>query len=414
MNTANDFDRLAKAIRSREVIEPNMIQGFISCLARHVSGMSDQEVDAAAKPGAGRVAGNTLDAVVRTVSSCLAVSRDFSVARTKTGVKAKLVRGLVSLAQPIRRHVIVAQGSNGWEPVAVSHETKLAGREAAVRALENHLIVSSEQHNGLILIARSDRRGSQVVVAKDVRIVDEKTAIDLIRASVNESQARLCIGRLQAMVDSLQAQVESFAFPERPSLEEMAAELEKAQQQDAGENATADLAASTAERRREENGIHEHTQHLTAGGVYCSKRPDAMHESYIETFEPSEAEIASLERDRARSRITQKDLGQMIPAYRRQTDGSVFMSAGPGEGHSRFAERIGINDIHLIRNPYGEGRGTLGPWSIQGYDFGLVGTDGKFWTPQELDKHFAEAVSRAYVDEPSETVVPAVRRHLSV
>lgn len=90
-------------------------------------------------------------------------------------------------------------------------------------------------------------------------------------------------------------------------------------------------------------------------------------------------------------------------AYRSVATGEVFVSAGPGEGHVRFAARLGISEMALKRMPSGVGRGTTGPWSIPGYEYGLVDRSGLFHTIPELDAKFrARSVDRVAGDGRTE------------
>ena len=82
--------------------------------------------------------------------------------------------------------------------------------------------------------------------------------------------------------------------------------------------------------------------------------------------------------------ITHDDIRKMTSAYRREADGTIFISEGPGEGHVRFAARLGISDADLVRNRQ-DTKAKFGPWSIKGYSYGLADPNGKFFTISELD-----------------------------
>ena len=115
--------------------------------------------------------------------------------------------------------------------------------------------------------------------------------------------------------------------------------------------------------------------------------------------------LRSSNEDQGRGNSTGNEISQMIPAYRRQVDGLVFKSAGPGEGHSRFADRLGIDDTEIERNPT-EKRGKQGFWTIQGFDFGLVDASERFWTMPELEAHFAGESKE--VDNPYDANTTAI------
>ena len=82
---------------------------------------------------------------------------------------------------------------------------------------------------------------------------------------------------------------------------------------------------------------------------------------------------------------SREDIKKMTPAYRNQATGEVFVSDGPGEGHVRFAERLGLKAENLNRNSGIEDKSWKGPWSIDGHDYGMADSAGKFYSMPELD-----------------------------